>query len=163
MLYNYIDDRLLNTIRTIILNIDIVIGSVLGASEYVAEAIHAMLEEKGYKVTCHFAPSIDDLNKDNLLIVVTSTHGAGDLPDNIQSFANGLTTQNLEGLRAIVIGLGDSSYDTFCAGSLTIENIIKQAGGLMLLPVFQIDVLHYPIPEEIAVQWLAKHIDVIDH
>lgn len=143
------------------LNIDIAIGSVLGASEYVAEALEGMLKEKGHSVTCHFSPSINEINLKNLLLVVTSTHGAGDLPDNIQGFAKDLAAQDLSGTRAIIVGLGDSSYDTFCAGSLAIESIITDAGGNVLFPVFQIDVLHHPIPEDIAVQWLATHIDSI--
>jgi MioC protein len=141
------------------LNIDIVIGSVLGASEYVAEALEAMLKEKGHSCTCHFKPNINDISVGNLLVVVTSTHGAGDLPDNIRPFAKDLARQDLSGLRAIIIGLGDSSYDTFCKGSLTIESIISDAGGKVLFPVFQIDVLHHPIPEDIAVEWLATKID----
>lgn len=140
------------------MNIDIMIGSVLGASEYVAEAIEVMLNEKGHQTICHFKPVINQLNKNNLLIIVTSTHGAGDLPENIQTFADELKTQDLKGLNAIIIGLGDSSYDTFCQGSLTMENIISEAGGTLLAPVFQIDVLHHPIPEDIAVEWLSKQI-----
>ena len=143
------------------MKIDIVIGSVLGASEYVAEAIEAMLQEKGHSTTCHFTPSINDISLDNLMVVVTSTHGAGDLPDNIQGFAEDLAKTDLSTLKAIIIGLGDSSYDTFCQGSATIESIVKKAGGIVILPVFQIDVLHHPIPEDVAVEWLAKHIDTI--
>ena len=127
----------------------------------VGEALQTMLQEKGHIANCHFTPSINDLNIENLLIVITSTHGAGDLPDNIQGYAKDLATQNLKGLRAVVIGLGDSSYDTFCAGSLEIMSIIEEAGGDVLFPVFQIDVLHYPIPEDIAVEWLSTHIDLI--
>ena len=138
------------------------IGSVLGASEYVAEAVQAMLVEKGHSATCHFTPSVNNININNLLVVVTSTHGAGDFPDNIQKFADDLATQNLKGLSAIIIGLGDSSYDTFCAASLNIESIIKKANGTVLFPVFQIDVLHHPIPEDIAVEWLSTQMDSIN-
>ena len=134
------------------------IGSVLGASEYVAEAIEVMLKDKGHQTMCYFKPDIKQFNKNNLLIVVTSTHGAGDLPENIQTFADKLSTQDLKGLQAIIIGLGDSSYDTFCQASLTMERIICDAGGTLLAPVFQIDVLHHPIPEDIAVEWLKKQI-----
>lgn len=140
------------------MNIDIVVGSVLGASEYVAEAIEVMLKEKGHTAFCHFKPNINDLNKDNLMIIVTSTHGAGDLPDNIQAFAKKLKSLDLSGFKAFIIGLGDSSYDTFCQASLTMESIITEAGGKVLSPVFQIDVLHHPIPEDIAVEWLSKQI-----
>lgn len=140
---------------------EIVIGSVLGASEYVAEACQAMLEEKGDSAVCHFKPNIDELDLTNPLIVVTSTHGAGELPDNIQHFAKQLSEHKLDKVKALIIGLGDSSYDTFCEGSLTIENAITNAGGQVKLPVFQIDVLHHPIPEETAVEWLANNVDVL--
>lgn len=144
------------------MEIEIVVGSVLGASEYVAEAIELMLKEKGHKPQCHFTPHFQDIDLNKLLIVVTSTHGAGDLPDNIQSFEKDLAQSNLTGLRAIVIGLGDSSYDTFCQGSLTMQSTIEEAGGKVLFPVFQIDVLHHPIPEDIAVEWLSEKIDTLD-
>jgi MioC protein len=134
------------------------IGSVLGASEYVAEAIEIALKDKGHKTTCHFKPKISDFNKSNLMVVVTSTHGAGDLPDNIQPFAKALKNKNLTGLEAIIIGLGDSSYDTFCKASLQMESIIIDAGGKVLFPVFQIDVLHHPIPEDIAVEWISDKL-----
>lgn len=139
-------------------NIDIVIGSVLGASEYVGEAVEAMLKEHGHSTTCHFAPNFASVDLNNLMIVVTSTHGAGELPDNIQGFAKALETADLSTLRAVIIGLGDSSYDTFCQGSLTMESIITNAGGKVIFPVFQIDVLHHPIPEDIAVGWLQKQL-----
>jgi len=137
------------------------IGSVLGASEYVAEAIEVMLKEIGHEATCHFKPKVSDINMNNLMVVVTSTHGAGDLPDNIQPFAKALKAQNLSGLEAIIIGLGDSSYDTFCQGSLSIEAIITESGGKVLFPVYQIDVLHHPIPEDIAVEWLRDKIQTL--
>lgn len=140
---------------------EIVVGSVLGASEYVAEACQTLIEEKGHSATCHFAPNIDELDLNLPLIVVTSTHGAGELPDNIQKFAKQLSEHNLQNLNALIIGLGDSSYDTFCEGSRTIQTIIEQAGGNVKLPVFQIDVLHHPIPEETAVEWLAKNLNAL--
>lgn len=140
------------------MNIEIVIGSVLGASEYVAEALEAMLKEHGHNCTCHFTPNADEVNFENLLLIVTSTHGAGDLPDNIQKFADALKSKDLSATQAVIIGLGDSSYDTFCEGSLTMENIIKESGGKVLFPVYQIDVLHHPIPEDVAVQWLTTKL-----
>ncbi|MDT0594836.1 flavodoxin domain-containing protein [Glaciecola petra] len=138
---------------------EIVVGSVLGASEYVAEALETMLKEKGHTTNCHFQPAIDNVDLTNILLVVTSTHGAGDLPDNIQEFADDLARENLSNVNAIIIGLGDSSYDTFCEGSAEIESIIEEEGGTLLLPVYQIDVLHHPIPEDVAVEWLSNNLD----
>lgn len=143
------------------MNFNIAIGSVLGASEYVAEACQAMLEEQGHTAVCHFTPNTDDFDLAEPLIIVTSTHGAGELPENIQPFAKSLASQNLANLNTLIIGLGDSSYDTFCEGSRTIEDTIKNAGGSVKAPVFQIDVLHHPIPEETAVEWLKQHYQTL--
>jgi MioC protein len=143
------------------MKVEIIIGSVLGASEYVAEAIGAMLESKGIDMQCHFTPNIDEIDFAQFLLIVTSTHGAGDLPDNIQTFAKKLAERDLSGVKSLIIGLGDSSYDTFCEASATMSDILKKAGADVLLPVYQIDVLHHPIPEDIAVAWLEKHVSLI--
>lgn len=137
---------------------NIVVGSVLGASEYVAEAIEAKLQSIGHSTECHFTPDLNHIDVSDFLIVVSSTHGAGDLPENIEKFAEQVKQSDLSNSQAIVIGLGDSSYDTFCEASLTIESILKNAGATVVLPVFQIDVLHHPIPEDVAVEWLDKHL-----
>ena len=142
------------------MNIEIVVGSVLGASEYVAEALEQTLQDE-HTVKYHFQPTVEAVNFDNLLIVVTSTHGAGDLPDNIQAFADHLSELNLSKLQALVIGLGDSSYDTFCEGASKMAQVIEKANGKLLLPIFQIDVLHHPIPEDIAVNWLQKNLSSV--
>lgn len=143
------------------MKIEIAVGSVLGASEYVAEALADMLKTQGFEPTCHFTPSVDDIDLAQFLLIVTSTHGAGDLPDNIQNFAKDLSKQDLSNTKAVIIGLGDSSYDTFCEGSATIETILKDAGANIVLPVYQIDVLHHPIPEDAAVAWLEKNISAL--
>jgi MioC protein len=140
---------------------DIMVGSVLGASEYVAEALLANLKEAGYNGECHFEPSISTLNKENILLICTSTHGAGDLPDNIQPYAKDLAKQNLCGLNAIIIGLGDSSYDTYCGAAMSIETMLVDKGATLLVEPLHIDVLNHPIPEDIAVEWFAEQLKKI--
>jgi MioC protein len=135
---------------------EIVVGSVLGASEYVAEAIKAQLEERKHQVVIHFEPNVDEVNFNNILIVVTSTHGAGDLPDNIQAFQSQLAKRTLNDIPFIVIGLGDSSYDTFCQGAITMEDTLLKGGARRLHPPIHIDVLHHPIPEDEAVIFMQK-------
>ncbi len=141
------------------MHFDIMVGSVLGASEYVAEALLAAIKEGGYDGECHFDPSISTLNKDNILLVCTSTHGAGDLPDNIAPYAKALENQNLQGVNAIVIGLGDSSYDTYCGAAMKMETILIEQGAQLLTEPLHIDVLNHPIPEDIAVEWLKTQLD----
>lgn len=133
---------------------EIVIGSVLGASEYVADALEANLKANTHDVTVHFQPVQAAVDFNSIVIVVTSTHGAGDLPDNIQGFEKALAQQHLPDGKFIIIGLGDSSYDTFCQGAITMEETFTSTGAKLLYPPIHIDVLHHPVPEDEAVLYL---------
>jgi MioC protein len=141
------------------MHFDIMVGSVLGASEYVADALLAAIKEAGHDGNCHFDPSISTLNKDNVLLICTSTHGAGDLPDNIESYAKSLENQDLQGVNAIIIGLGDSSYDTYCGAAMKMETLIVNQGATLLTEPLHIDVLNHPIPEDIAVEWFTTQLE----
>lgn len=135
---------------------NIIVGSVLGASEYVADALSETLSKAGHKAIIHLQPELSALDKDAIWIVCTSTHGAGDLPDNIQPFAEQLKQASLPKHPFIVVGLGDSSYDTYCNGAMTMEQILLQQGASLLTPALHIDVLNHPIPEDKAVEWLEN-------
>jgi MioC protein len=140
---------------------EIVVGSVLGASEYVADALEERLKALSHDVKVYFQPSLADINMNNIIIVVTSTHGAGDLPDNIQDFKDSLTGQHFNNTQFIVIGLGDSSYDTFCQGAITMEESLTQCGATLVHPPIHIDVLHHPVPEDEALIYLDKVLDTL--
>lgn len=134
---------------------DIAVGTVLGASEYVADALLETLEKQGHSGTIHLEPELSALSADNIWIVCTSTHGAGDLPDNIQPLHDELAQSSLSDTRYLVVGLGDSSYDTFCYGAQKMEQILTQQGATLLAPAIHIDVLNHPIPEDHAAAWLS--------
>lgn len=136
----------------------IFVGSVLGASEYVADAIAEVIKNNGDTVDIKLTPDINDANRDSTWIICTSTHGAGDLPDNIAPFHKQLSETDLGGINAYIIGLGDSSYDTFCYGAMTMENTLKQQGATIRTTPLHIDVLQHPIPEDIAVEWLTEQL-----
>ncbi|MFT7009916.1 FMN-binding protein MioC [Paraglaciecola sp. MB-3u-78] len=133
---------------------EIIVGSVLGASEYVADALQEVLLSHTHSAEIHLTPRLSELDQSANWVICTSTHGAGDLPDNIQPFADQLKTQTLTTTPFLVVGLGDSSYDTYCHGSIQIENIMVKAGAKLLCPALHIDVLNHPIPEDAAVEWL---------
>lgn len=137
---------------------EIVVGSVLGASEYVADALAETLVKYKHKTDIHLSPNLAELNTQAIWLICSSTHGAGDLPDNIQPFAQQITKEKLSNVVFLIVGLGDSSYDTFCNGALQLEDILKKAGAKMLSSPLHIDVLHHPIPEDVAVEWLENLI-----
>ncbi|MCW8108875.1 flavodoxin domain-containing protein [Alteromonas ponticola] len=137
-------------------NYAIIVGSVLGAAEYVADALAESIKQNQEAVEIHLSPDLPAISHDAIWIICTSTHGAGDLPDNIQPFAEQLENADLSAVSAYVIGLGDSSYDTFCHGAKTMETLLIQAGATLLAPPCHIDVLTYPIPEDEAVAWFTS-------
>ncbi|GAC17043.1 FMN-binding protein MioC [Paraglaciecola arctica] len=138
---------------------EIIVGSVLGASEYVADALQEVLLSHTHSAQIHLTPQLLDLDQSAIWLICTSTHGAGDLPDNIQPFAEQLKTQNLNKHEFLVVGLGDSSYDTYCHGSVQMENIMQTGGAKLLCPALHIDVLNHPIPEDAAVKWLQSWLE----
>ena len=141
--------------------VQIIVGSVLGASEYVADAISEHLKTHDIETEIHLEPDYNTIPKDAFWLICSSTHGAGELPDNIQAFAEDLTGQELEGLPYWVISLGDSSYDTFCEGGATLHRLMHEAKGSAIAEPLQIDVLQHPIPEDYAVEWLSNNLDTL--
>ncbi len=140
-------------------NYDIIVGTVLGASEYVADALSDELTEKGHKVNLHLEPNAQDISKDSIWIICTSTHGAGDLPDNIQPFAKQLASTNLDNTPFLVVGLGDSSYDTYCNGAMSMQDKMQLSGATLAYKPIHIDVLNHPIPEDAALEWLQNYLN----
>ena len=140
---------------------EIIVGSVLGASEYVADALAETLSKHGHSTNIHLSPDLTEIDNTAIWFICTSTHGAGDLPDNIQAFAQQVAQQNLSHLRFLVIGLGDSSYDTYCYGAQQMEKILINAKAALLCPALHIDVLNHPIPEDVAIEWLDNVLQSI--
>jgi len=143
--------------------IEILVGSQMGAAEYVAEQVAETLVQAGYEVSLHLQPDFDQLNPTHVWLVITSTYGAGDLPDNIQPFADQLAQDrdDLNTLSFAVITLGDSSYDTFCQAGRTLGQLLQQMGAKPLLANLEIDVLTADLPEDQALVWLPEFIDKI--
>ena len=140
---------------------EIIVGSVLGATEYVAEALQEELAKHNHQTTLHLQPDLTNINPNNIWLVCTSTHGAGDLPDNIQPFVKQIKTENLSNTSFFLVGLGDSSYDTFCFAAEKIQKALIESGAEQQQTSLCIDVLNHPIPEDIAVEWLSSWISTV--
>lgn len=140
----------------------IIVGSMLGGSEYVAEACEETLSELGHDVELHFQPSFDEITHENQTwLICTSTHGAGDYPDNIQAFVSDLenSDQDLSSTKFLTIGIGDSSYDTFCYAAKNINKLLLSKGCNETLPLITLDMSDDIDPEELSQHWLNKNKD----
>ncbi len=142
-------------------SIQIIVGSMLGNSEYTAEAAANVLSNAGHEVNLHTRPKFADIaQQGQIWLVCTSTHGTGELPDNIKSFAEDLENSNvdLSDLKYVIIGLGDSGYDSFCQGAVIMEQILESKGAQKLLDKLLIDMRNAPDSEEIAENWVENNI-----
>ena len=78
--------------------------------------------------------SADVVNKYDVLILGTSTWGAGEMQDDWYDGVKVLKQAGLQGKAVAVFGCGDSeSYsDTFCGGMAELYNAAKDAGATMM-------------------------------
>ena len=136
----------------------LLVGSTLGAAEDLAEELAEILQQNSYQTVIHTSPQVDHIliKPDHTLLLICSTHGAGDLPQNIQPFSQQLRdlAPNLTGLNYLAIGLGDSAFDDFCQAIQTLDRQLSNLGATRLQDQLKIDVSLADPPELIAKQWL---------
>lgn len=74
-------------------DITLISGSTLGGAEYVAEHLAEKLEEAGFTTETLHGPLLEDLSASGIWLIISSTHGAGDIPDNLSPFYEALQEQ----------------------------------------------------------------------
>ncbi|MBT2691263.1 assimilatory sulfite reductase (NADPH) flavoprotein subunit [Bacillus sp. ISL-47] len=119
--------------------VTILFGSQTGNAQSLAKKAGKTLEGHGFKVT---VSSMSDFKPNNLkkvknLLIVASTHGEGDPPDNaltFHEFIHGRRAPKLEDLRFSVLALGDSSYEFFCQTGKDFDKRLEELGGTRIAP-----------------------------
>lgn len=144
-------------------NITLISGSTLGSAEYVAEHLADKLEEAGFSTEILHGPELDELTLNGLWLIVTSTHGAGDLPDNLQPLLEQIEQQkpDLSQVRFGAVGLGSSEYDTFCGAIIKLDQQLIAQGAQRLGEILEIDVIQHEIPEDPAEIWVKDWINLL--
>jgi len=140
---------------------------MLGGTEYVAEACEEQLILLEHQVNLHLKPDFTSIlndtfaqntTKKSVWLICTSTHGAGDFPDNIQAFVSDLKNceQDLSSINFMIIAIGDSSYDTFCKAGKELNILLKTKGCSEIVDIRTLDMSEDIDPEELAQQWLNQ-------
>lgn len=140
--------------------IGIFTGTVYGNALLVAEEAQTVLEEQGHDVKVFEDPSMADwqaYSKD-VVLIVTSTTGQGDFPDNIARLYVAVRDQlgYQPELRYGVIGLGDSSYDNFCRAAKTFDATLQEQSAQRIGEVLLVDATEDPEPESVTSPWVES-------
>ena len=133
----------------------ILFGSQTGSAEGLAKKIAKESQTRG------FAPKILELNNyeaanlaaANKTIIISSTWGDGEPPDNAVNFwswLNAETAPRLENLNYAVLGLGDKNYSDFCGASKKFDTRLEALGAKRLQPRGECDVDY----EAVAKCWI---------
>lgn len=143
--------------------VTILYASQSGNAQSFAKKAGKVLEGNRFSVAVwsmgDFKPK--DLKKVQNLLVIASTHGEGDPPDNARTFYEFLHSKRapkLEGLNFSVLALGDSSYEFFCKVGKDLDRRLEQLGGTRIYPRIDCDVDY----EEQAQEWLQDVLQVLD-
>lgn len=146
-----------NSGQTISKEVTILYGSQTGNAQGLADNASKTLEGRGFQVT---VSSMSDFKPNNLkkiknLLIVVSTHGEGDPPDNALSFhefLHGRRAPKLDDLHFSVLSLGDSSYEFFCETGKQFDKRLEELGGERIAPRVDCD-LDFDEP---ATEWIES-------
>lgn len=147
--------------------VTILYGSQTGNAEEVANQAAQKAEARGFK------PQVLDMaecNKPKLkaaarLLVVVSTHGEGEAPDNaaeLHELVHSKKAPPLEGTKFSVLALGDTSYEHFCQTGKDFDARLEALGGERIHPRADCDVDFEDTAEswaDAAIEALAGELD----
>lgn len=124
--------------------VTILFGSQTGTAETLSKKTSKLLKAHNCdpKVVDMSDCSLDDLRALAHVLIITSTYGEGEPPDNAMSLHSALmaaAAPRLEGLKYSVLGLGDSSYPDFCKCSKEFDARLEALGAKRIAPMYECD------------------------
>ncbi|AIQ30713.1 sulfite reductase [NADPH] flavoprotein alpha-component [Paenibacillus sp. FSL P4-0081] len=139
--------------------VTVLFGSQTGNCQRLAASLSRKLEEQGFKVTVAAMNSFkpNGLKKIENLLLLVSTHGEGEPPDNARAFHEFLYSKRapqLPQLRYSVLALGDTSYEFFCQTGKDFDQKLEELGAQRLTPRADCD-LDYDEP---VAEWFGHVI-----
>ncbi|GAB4254942.1 MAG: sulfite reductase flavoprotein subunit alpha [Methylomicrobium sp.] len=139
--------------------IHILYGTQTGNSEGLANDAAASAKAHGLKPIVKSMDEIelDAFGKMEYLLIITSTYGEGEMPDNAQMLWEAVSSDNapsLPHMKYSVLALGDTSYDQFCQAGILWDRRLAELGAQRIYDRVDCDVDF----EEPAELWISEVI-----
>lgn len=151
------------------MNILVIVGTESGNAQMVGETVVEDLIRAGHDAAlvdgCDGGLAALALETRDALLVCTSTHGLGELPDNLIPFAEALKAEapNLSRLVYGIIALGDQTYgETFCRAGKDMDALLAGLGAHRRGDRLEIDACTQPLPDEDALVWLKEWLPLLE-
>jgi MioC protein len=138
----------------------LLVGTMTGTAQLVAQELELAWDDGELQVETLLMDKLDAsvFARDGIFLVVTSTYGQGDVPDNAKALYEDLKAKrpDLSRVRYGVFGLGDRTYsETFNFGGKRFDDILAELGAQRIGDRVQHDASSGVLPEESAEEWGA--------
>ena len=143
-------------------SLEVLFGSQSGNAEGLASKIAKIAKSYGLQGNVHDMDGFDfnSLSSKKRVIIVCSTWGEGEQPDNAEElwkFANSGAATRLEGTHFAVCALGDTSYELFCESGKEWDGLFEKLGATRIVERIDCDV-DYDAP---ASEWTLKALPAL--
>jgi sulfite reductase (NADPH) flavoprotein alpha-component len=142
----------------------IAFGSQSGNAESLAKRLAREAAGRGFAARAAGLDSLQpaDLVKDKNVLLITSTWGEGEMPDNAISFWDAInqngSSPKLDGVQYSVLALGDKNYaDTFCLAGKKLDARLAELGATRIIDRVDCDVEF----DDLAKKWSANAFTIL--
>lgn len=137
----------------------IFVATMTGLADMCGEEIETALGAAGIDCERLLMDGLDAsaLEPFSLLVLVSSTYGHGEIPDNGQAlFASLEAGADLSDKDYVVFGLGDRTYaDTFCAAADSWDKLLGSCGAKRIVDLERHDASSGTLAEDVAGEWAS--------
>ncbi|KZN44951.1 diflavin oxidoreductase [Pseudoalteromonas luteoviolacea] len=151
-----------NTVTSQVKPLTIIYGSQTGNAESVAEEAAEIARNHGLTAHVQDMDDVDlhQLSKVERLLVITSTYGEGEMPDNAQALWDDISADDaprFDSTYFSVLALGDTNYDDFCLAGIEWDERLEALGATRIANRVDCDVAF----ESPAQEWIAETLPTI--
>lgn len=144
-------------------SLTILYGTQTGNAKGVAEQLGAAADVKGiaHRVVSMADYKVKSIKDESYLIIIASTNGEGEAPDDAIDLHEFLATKKapkLDSLNFAVLGLGDSSYEFFCQTGKDFDQRLSALGATAFAERLDADVDY----DQVTGPWIESALNEVE-